>query len=206
MTLMRRDFLLSGTLAAAAMTSTGPILAQSTGPAAPAVPAPPADAPYEAPKEVKALKITNLFDLETMAEKILPAGGFGYISAGSGVNWTRYENMVAFDRIHIEPQSLSGHANVDLTVDIIPNKRIGGPRVENPTSIIAMGLAGGLDDAFKAATSDMATWLAEDYKLTPSEIAQVLGTAAEYHVSEVADRNAGVILKINRARLATLTK
>ena len=52
MTLMRRDFLLLGTLAAAAMTSTGPILAQSTGPVAPAVPAPPADAPYEAPKEV----------------------------------------------------------------------------------------------------------------------------------------------------------
>ena len=118
MILMRRDFLLSGTLAAAAMTSIGPLMAQSTGPVAPAVPAPPADAPYEAPKEVRALKITNLFDLETMAEKILPAGGFGYISAGSGVNWTRYENMVAFDRIHIEPQSLSGHANVDLTVDI----------------------------------------------------------------------------------------
>ncbi|HEX3373593.1 MAG TPA: acetamidase/formamidase family protein [Edaphobacter sp.] len=102
--------------------------------------------------------------------------------------------------------ALETSMDVDLTVDIIPNKRIGGPRIENPTSIIAMGLAGSLDDAFKAATSDMATWLAEDYKLTPSEIAQVLGTAAEYHVSEVADRNAGVILKINKARLATLTK
>jgi amidase len=69
-----------------------------------------------------------------------------------------------------------------------------------------MGLNGSLDDAFKSATSDMATWLEEDYKLTPSEIAQVLGTAAEYHVSEVADRNAGMILKIKKARLATLTK
>jgi amidase len=69
-----------------------------------------------------------------------------------------------------------------------------------------MGLDGGLDDAFKGATNDMATWLEEDYKLTPSEIAQVLGTAAEYHVSEVADRNAGIVLKISKARLATLTK
>ncbi|HEY6847317.1 MAG TPA: hypothetical protein VI320_14100 [Terracidiphilus sp.] len=41
-------------------------------------------------------------------------------------------------------------------------------------------------------------------ELTPSEIAQVLGTAAEYHVSEVADRNAGMVLKISKARLATL--
>ena len=36
MILMRRDFLLSGTLAAAAMTSIGPLMAQSTGPAMPA--------------------------------------------------------------------------------------------------------------------------------------------------------------------------
>lgn len=71
--------------------------------------------------------------------------------------------------------------------------------------IITMGLDGSLDDAFKEATSDMASWLQEDYNLTPSEIAQVLGTA-EYQVSEVADRNAGMVLKISKARLATLAK
>jgi len=58
----------------------------------------------------------------------------------------------------------------------------------------------------KEATSDMASWLEEDYKPTPSEIAQVLGTAAEYHVNEVADRNADMVLKISKARLATLVK
>ena len=102
--------------------------------------------------------------------------------------------------------ALETSMDVELTVDIIPNKRIGGPRIENTGEIISMGLDGSLDDAFKDATSDMATWLEEDYKLTPSEISQVLGTAAEYHVSEVADRNAGIVLKINKARLATLTK
>ena len=78
--------------------------------------------------------------------------------------------------------------------------------METATDIITRGLDGSLDDAFKEATSDMASWLEEDYKLTPSEIAQVLGTAAEYHVSEVADRNAGMVLKISRARFATLVK
>jgi amidase len=102
--------------------------------------------------------------------------------------------------------ALETSMDVELTVDVIPNKRIGDPRVETATDIITMGLDGSIDDAFKEATGDMATWLAEDYKLTPSEIAQVLGTAAEYHVSEVADRNAGVILKISKARLATLTQ
>jgi hypothetical protein len=70
---------------------------------------------------------------------------------------------------------------------------------------MAMGLAGSLDDAFRAATANMAGWLAGDYKLTPSEVAEVLGTSAEYKVSEVADRNAGVVLKIAKDRLQSLT-
>ena len=70
---------------------------------------------------------------------------------------------------------------------------------------MAMGLAGSLDDAFRTATSNMAQWLASDYKLTPSEIAQVLGTAAEYKVGEVADRNVGMVLKIDKERLRPLT-
>ena len=50
----------------------------------------------------------------------------------------------------------------------------------------------------------MAQWLTDDYQLTPSEVAQVLGSSAEYKVSEVADRNAGMVLKINKQRLQGL--
>jgi acetamidase/formamidase len=69
---------------------------------------------------------------------------------------------------------------------------------------MAVGLDGSIDDAFRDATANMAQWLMDDYKLTASEVAQVLGTAAEYKVSEVADRNAGVVLKINKDRLQGL--
>jgi len=61
-----------------------------------------------------------------------------------------------------------------------------------------------LEDAMREATSNMARWLEQDYKLNVSEIAQVLGTAAEYKISEVADRNAGIVLKINKERLNPL--
>ena len=40
--------------------------------------------------------------------------------------------------------------------------------------------------------------------LSYAEVAEVLGTSAEYKVSEVADRNAGVVLKVNKERLQTL--
>lgn len=100
--------------------------------------------------------------------------------------------------------ALETSMDVEFTVDVIPGKRIPGHRVESATHIVAMGLAGSLDEAFRDATSNMADWLANDYKLTPSEVAQVLGTSAEYKVSEVADRNAGMILKLNKDRLQSL--
>jgi len=100
--------------------------------------------------------------------------------------------------------ALETSMDVEFTVDVISHKPMMSPRVESATHIMAMGLAGSLDDAFRAATANMAQWLTDDYKLTPSEIAQVLGTASEYKVSEVADRNAGIVLKIAKERLAHL--
>jgi amidase len=101
--------------------------------------------------------------------------------------------------------ALETSMDVEFIVDVVSGKRIQGPRVESATHIMAMGLEGSLDDAFRAATANMAQWLAEAYKLTPSEIAEVLGTSAEYKVTEVADRNAGMVLKINKERLQSLT-
>jgi len=101
--------------------------------------------------------------------------------------------------------ALETSMDVEFTVDVIPAKGVRGPRVESATHIMAMGLSGSLDDAMREATANMAQWLTDEYKLTPSEVAQVLGTSAEYKVSEVADRNAGMVLKINKDRLKTLT-
>ena len=100
--------------------------------------------------------------------------------------------------------ALETSMDVEFTVDVISGKRVMGPRVESATHLMAMGLGGSLDEAFRTATASMAQWLMEEYKLTPSEVAQVLGTSAEYKVSEVADRNVGIVLKINKERLKSL--
>ena len=101
--------------------------------------------------------------------------------------------------------ALETSMDVEFTVDVIQRKHIPGPRVESATHWMAVGLAGSLDDAMRSATANMASWLTDVYKLTPSEIAQVLGSAAEYKISEVADRNAGIVVKINKERLKGLT-
>jgi acetamidase/formamidase len=100
--------------------------------------------------------------------------------------------------------ALETSMDVEFTVNVISGKSMGGPRVESATHLMAMGLAGSIDDAFRGATANMAQWLTDKYKLIPSEVAEVLGTAAEYKVSEAADRNAGVVLKINKDRLQSL--
>ena len=101
--------------------------------------------------------------------------------------------------------ALETSMDVEFTVNVLPGKGIRGPRVESATHIMAMGLGGSLEDALRGATGSMAAWLNEEYKLTPSEAAQVLGSSAEYRISEVADRNAGVVLKISKERLKGLT-
>jgi amidase len=64
-----------------------------------------------------------------------------------------------------------------------------------------LGYEGSVDDSLKTATSNMANWLTSDYKLNPSEVAQILGTASQIRITEVADRNAGVAIIIDKDRL-----
>ena len=97
--------------------------------------------------------------------------------------------------------ALETSMEVEFTVDVISNKPLMTPRVESPTHIMTVGLGGTLEDALRAATASMGQWLEQDYHLTPSEIAMVLGSSVEFTITEVADRNAGVAAKIKKDRL-----
>lgn len=102
--------------------------------------------------------------------------------------------------------ALETSMDVEFSVDVIPKKRIGTPRVETATHLAALGFAGSLDDATRRATAGMVQWLEQDYHLTPSESAQVLGSSAEYVISEVADRDASVVLRLKKEILKTIPR
>jgi len=57
------------------------------------------------------LQIIDVLDLEFQAEKIIPTGGFGYISGGSEDEWTLRQNISAFDQRQIIPRVLTGVEN-----------------------------------------------------------------------------------------------
>ena len=102
--------------------------------------------------------------------------------------------------------ALETSMEVEFSVSLIRSKRFNTPRVESESQIMTVGLGGSLEDALRAAVRGMAQWLEQDYGLTPSEIAQVLGTSVQLNINEVADRNAGVVAKLNKQQLAALKK
>ncbi len=123
----RRDFL-SVTAAAATLTAAAPLLGKTVPPAATEaaaaqMPSPTVSVPgYAAATEIKKIDIINLRELEGLAQKVIPSGGFGYISSAAGDEWTRRENEAAYKRMTIMPHYLSGYKDADMTTTLLGSK------------------------------------------------------------------------------------
>lgn len=100
--------------------------------------------------------------------------------------------------------ALETSMDVEFRVDVIHGIAPSTPRVETGTHISALGQAGSLDEALRAATSGLIDWLQEDFGLDLSECAQVIGTTVEYRVVNLAGRNVGIAARIDKSRLAGL--
>jgi lactate oxidase len=130
----RREFL-SATAAAATLGAAAPLLPQMM----PSTALPPpgqtvsSAAAYNAPTEIKKIEVMNLRELEALAQKVIPAGGFGYISSAAGDEWTKRENEAAFKRITIIPHYLSGYGDADLSTTLL------GAKISMPVITSVMG-------------------------------------------------------------------
>jgi hypothetical protein len=94
--------------------------------------------------------------------------------------------------------------DVEVRVDLLPGSSIPAPRAESSTHVMTMGLSSSLDDAVRKATTNMIEWLMAKYDLALPEVSQVVGTSAEYRVSVVVGRNAGIVIKLHKDRLRSL--
>ena len=102
--------------------------------------------------------------------------------------------------------ALETSMEVEFTVDLIRGKAMGGPRAENDEYLMAIGIANSLPEAVQRATTMLARWLENDYKLNPSEVAMVLGFAIHYDIAEVVDPHVNVVAKIKKSSIAGLRK
>lgn len=103
-------------------------------------------------------------------------------------------------------QGLETSMDVQFTVDVIPGKAGGQPRVENSDFVMIMGIGATLDAAMKNATTEMSRWLAATYQLSPQDIAALLGTAMQFEIAEVVDPEYNVVAKVRKDALAQIRK
>lgn len=138
----RRDFL-SATAAAVTLTAglpakfaqaaEAPAKSAAEAQAAQQAPAPASSAAsYGAPAEIKAIEFINLRELEPAAQKVIPAGGFGYISSAAGDEWTKRDNEAAFKRVTIAPRYLTGYKDADRSTTVL------GSKLATPLMVSAM--------------------------------------------------------------------
>jgi len=103
-------------------------------------------------------------------------------------------------------QGLETSLDVQFSVDVIEDKSLGQPWVEDSDTVMVMGIGNSTDEAMRRATTGMSRWLADNYHLTPQDIAAVLGTAMQYQIAEVVDSEIDVVAKLRKDALAKITK
>jgi len=90
------------------------------------------------------LHLVTLRDLEAQARKIMPAYSFAYVSGGAGDEWTMRENLAAFNRWVICPNSLAGQKTVDTRVQLL------GSELSYPVITAALGNQGSVHARMEA--------------------------------------------------------
>ena len=97
--------------------------------------------------------------------------------------------------------ALETSMQVEFRVELTKRKSVPMPRVESPAELMVLGQAGSLDEALKQASTGLILWLRQDYRLTLSEAAQLMGAAVRFTVPNLAGRSVGVAARIDKALL-----
>ena len=100
--------------------------------------------------------------------------------------------------------ALETSLDLEFRVKLIRGSSPGAVRAEDAEYRMAMGVAGSLNEALQRATTNMALWLVQDFKLNRSEVAYVLGTAMRYDIAEVVDPAYHVVARLPKDALARI--
>ncbi|MFN3324255.1 MAG: acetamidase/formamidase family protein [Bryobacteraceae bacterium] len=91
--------------------------------------------------------------------------------------------------------------DVEFRVDLIKNKSIGWPRIENDDYIMVAGSARPLLQALQHATTELQRWLMEEYGYNERGSSLLMGHALEYDIAQVVDPHFTVVAKLRKGYL-----
>ena len=86
--------------------------------------------------------------------------------------------------------------DVTFSVELLKGKRIGWPRAEDDRYIMTVGNARPLDQGVQHATTEMLSWLQQDYGLDPLSAHALLGQWVEYDVGNIFDPAYTMVCKL----------
>ena len=93
--------------------------------------------------------------------------------------------------------------DAEFTLEVV-KKRIGWPRADDGTFVMAVGNARPLDQAVQHATTELVTLLKEDYGLDYPAGSTLLGQCIRYDVGNVYDPAYTIVAKVEKAILERL--
>ena len=88
--------------------------------------------------------------------------------------------------------------DVEFTVDLIKDRKIGWPRLESAEHLMTIGSARPLLQALQHATTELQRWLMKDYGFDERGSSLLLGHAMEYDIANVVDPHFTVVAKIRK--------
>ena len=88
--------------------------------------------------------------------------------------------------------------DVEFSVDLIKDKKIGWPRLENADYIMTIGSARPLLQALQHATTELQGWLMAEYGFDERGSSLLMGHALEYDIANVVDPHFTVVAKIEK--------
>lgn len=103
-------------------------------------------------------------------------------------------------------QGLETSMAVEFQVGLIKHQELAQPWAENAEEVMVSGIAGSMQGATQRATTGLARWLKQTYRLDDSEVAAVLGSSIRFDVAEVVSANFHVVAKLRKDVLSQIPK
>jgi amidase len=97
--------------------------------------------------------------------------------------------------------ALETSMDVEFTVDVIKQKKIRWPRLENDEYIVVLGSASPLLQALQHATTEMQRWLMTDYGYDERGSSLLMGHMLEYDIANIVDPHFTVAAKMRKSCL-----
>lgn len=85
-----------------------------------------------------------------------------------------------------------------MQVTVIKGTQTGWPRIENDTTIMAVGIYRPLEDAVRIAFTELIGWMHRDYGLSDTDAYELLSKVAKVRLAELVDPNYTVVASIDK--------